>query len=97
MDLLAATLVPSPDTVSSQPQKNMSSTARIIIFVLTHLVSFFAVYLSWNCSTQQGLALIPKLAWALLAYCFGFIYILAFAFKHRDACAPLVYGGYAGM
>lgn len=81
MDLLAATLAPQ-----ESPRKSRNAP----MVLLSQLIALFAVYLSWNCSTQQGLTLIPKLAWALLAYCFGFIYILIFAFRTRNACTLLL-------
>lgn len=89
MDLLVATLAPQytkRNSTVSGPQDGLYS---IVMFLLSHAVSFFATYLSWNCSTAQGLSLAPKLAWAGLAYCFGFIYILFHAFKFRHACLPI--------
>lgn len=85
MDLFAATI--APEMTSTKPKDPVKSLA---MFLLSNAVAFFAVYLSWNCSTQQGLSLLVKLGWAALAYCFGFIYVLAFAFRTRNACALLL-------
>ena len=90
MDLLVATMAPELTGAPVKYRSSKDTMKNIIIFMLTHAVSFFAVYLSWNCSTQQGLQLPMKMAWALLAYCFGFIYVLAFAFKTRNACGLLL-------
>lgn len=84
MDLLVATM--APQYTSNQTDKP-STLSAVLMFLITNAVSIFATWLSWNCSTQQGLALLPKVAWAALAYCFGFIYVLFYAFKHRNACS----------
>lgn len=85
MDLFAATL--APELTSRKPKDPVKA---MLMFVLSNAVALFAVYLSWNCSTQQGLGLAVKLAWALLAYCFGFFYVLVFAFRTRNACALML-------
>lgn len=90
MDLLAATLAPELVTGRSKRDKVEKTGKNVILFFLTHAISFFAVYLSWNCSTQQMLPLATKVGWAVLAYCFGFLYVLMFAFKTRNACALLL-------
>ena len=93
MDLLVATMAPEYTSRWQRGERAFESgVSTLALAVLSNAVSIFATWLSWNCSTQQGLALLPKVAWAALAYLFGFIYILVFAFKHRNACAiPLVY------
>ena len=85
MDLLVATMAPR---YADSRTENPSPLAAIVMFLITNAVSIFATWLSWNCSTQQGLEFLPKLLWAALAYCFGFLYILFYAFKHRNACSP---------
>lgn len=88
MDLLAATMAPKYASSWQTGEKQIENgVSAVAMFILSNLVSLFAVWLSWTCSTQQGLELLPKVLWAVLAYLFGFIYILYFAFKNRNACA----------
>ena len=88
MDLLAATMAPSfTARLQNGQDKIENSLGDIVMYLLTNAVGVVAAYLSWNCSTMQGLDLLPKVAWAALAYFFGFIYIILFAIRHRNACA----------
>lgn len=64
--------------------------SQIVVFVLSNLVSLFAAWLSWNCSSAQGLGMVAKLGWAAIAYLFGFLYIVFYAWQHRDACKLLM-------
>ena len=88
MDLLAATMAPQYVSKWQRGEEQVQTgISSIVMFVLSNIVSLFAVWLSWTCSTQQGLATLPKVLWASLAYFFGFFYILYFAYKNRSACA----------
>lgn len=91
MDFLVATLAPQYAEKWKRGEDFVTQSAsQFAMFVLSNIVSIFAAWLSWNCSTQQGLGTVAKLGWAALAYMFGFLYIVFYAWQHRDACKLLV-------
>ena len=47
-------------------------------------VSIFAVYLSWNCSTKEGLDIVMKVIYALFAFIFNIFYIIYYALFRRS-------------
>jgi len=88
MDLLVATMAPQYLSRWQRGEQMIKTdVSSLIQYVLFNCVSIFAAWLSWTCSTEQGLTLLPKVAWAGGAYFLGFFYIIFYAFKHRHACA----------
>jgi len=68
-----------------------------IIWIIGILLSVFAVYLSWMCSTSQGQDIVMKVVLAIIAALFSLIYIivhfvLVFATRNIDGvsawCSP---------
>lgn len=55
------------------PKQNIGSQ----IFSL--LVGIFAVYLSWNCNTVEGVSVPLKVLYAFFAFLFGPLYLIFYA------------------
>lgn len=48
------------------------------------IVSIFAVYLSWNCSTKEGLGVFEKVLYAFFAFIFNIFYLIYYALFRRS-------------
>ena len=69
-----------------------SSAFSVAYFVWTLIgtvVSLCAAWLSWTCNTRMGISLAAKVVWAVLAYIFGFLYLIYYALIRSDACSAL--------
>ena len=57
-----------------------------IHLILHILISILAFSLSWDCNTARGMALIPKLFYAIFAFLFGGLYILFYIIFNYGTC-----------
>jgi|688.fasta_scaffold319786_3 hypothetical protein len=57
---------------------------NILGTVLYFAVSAFCVYLSWNCSTKEGLDVVMKVIYAFFAAIFNVFYLIYYALFRRS-------------
>ena len=65
------------------------SVTYLVWTLIGTVVSLFAAWLSWTCNTRMGMDVAVKVVWAVLAYIFGFLYLIYYALVRSDACSAL--------
>lgn len=92
---------PSPSIVppsieNPPPKKNFAifNLGGVIAMVISVVIGIAAAYLSWTCNTSINYNIVLKVIFALLAYVFGFIYILFYIIMRYDTCSYIQKTGY---
>lgn len=74
----------NPEHFSTSTSTSTSTSAwtpsRILFNILALLCAVYAVYLSWNCSTQSSM--VARVLYAMLAFFFSWIYLIYYAIVH---------------
>lgn len=86
---------PAPSSIVPTNTKfSIFSLGGVVSFVVGIVIGVVAVYLSWTCNTalQYGTAL--KVIFAILAYLFGFLYIILYMIMRYDTCTYIKKTGY---
>jgi len=92
MDLYAAvklyqnnkeSFVNSPAT---QSDSLLQSRVRIVSSIISILISFYAVYLSWSCNTALGINTGLKVLYGFFAFIFGLLYLIFYFIFRAGQC-----------
>jgi len=54
--------------------------------IISVAIGALAAYLSWTCNTKMGLMTGPKVAWAVLSFLGGILYLIYYAIFRRPLC-----------
>jgi hypothetical protein len=74
------------DTPSAPDKEKTKSTVRIISFVISLLISVYAVSLSWSCNTALGINTGLKVLYAFFAFIFGLFYLIFYMIFRAGTC-----------
>jgi len=85
MDLLALTTIASRYS-EKEEKKKKRTVGSIISSVISFMIGIGAAYLSWSCNTAQGVSLPMRILYAILAYIFGFFYMIYYFFFRAGDC-----------
>lgn len=90
MDLFVGSYVVKRSIDKRKQKEGFSSSAEPVAYTFSILLSFilsiYAVYLSWTCSTAQNIAVGLKVLYAIFAYIFGFLYLIYYVFVNAGRC-----------
>lgn len=64
-----------------------TTTASVVVSVVSMVVFLYAVYLSWTCNTAKGYGTVRKVIYAIFAGFFGWLYLLIYFIFWRPGCA----------
>ena len=66
--------------------KTESSSVSIIGLIVSLLISFYAVYLSWSCNSALNMSVGLKVLYAFFAFLFGLLYLLFYVIFRAGQC-----------
>lgn len=77
------------DSDSNQPvgvPPKQSRFAKFTSFLIGVIIGGYSAYLSWTCNTALNASLPVKILWAIVAWFFGLLYLLCYAFVWSTSC-----------
>lgn len=79
------------NTESNTPPPSTTSfnVANILGFILGVVIGLCAAYLSWQCNTSLDYNVFLKVIFAILAYMFGFVYLILYLIMRWDTCSVI--------
>jgi hypothetical protein len=77
IDVIVAKIVQSRNKKDMEHfNKTGVTIVGIVWWLISFLISVYAVYVSWNCNTASDVNVILKTIYALFAFMFGWVYLL---------------------
>jgi hypothetical protein len=82
-------LAPAP-----APTFAVFSFGGVVSLAVGIIIGLIAVYLSWSCNSALQYNIALKVFFAIMAYIFGFLYIILYIIMRYDTCAYIQKKGY---
>lgn len=84
--LIIRQLEKNKNKIEKMNQSN-TTTGSNIGLLLSIIMGAYASYLSYECNTKNNVPEIQKIAFAILAYIFGFLYLIYYFLFRYDSCS----------
>ena len=81
---------PVAKTADAYIGKTELMVLQVLSWVVSLLLSFIALYLSWSCNTAMGYTIALKAVFGAMAFFFGLTYIILFFVMRWDVCRKAI-------